>query len=85
MEWYGDGLGPRDRVRSGRTCLRTEDRHGLADRGGLDAPPNTTPGATGREVIGDGVCRIVLLARGVFLLAFGAYMGWSGGALLLGG
>ena len=57
--------------------------HWLTDLGWLGALGFVS--ATGREVIGDGVYRAVLLVCGVFLLAFGAYMGWSGGTLLLGG
>jgi threonine/homoserine/homoserine lactone efflux protein len=54
--------------------------HWLTDLGWLGGWSFLT--ATGRDVIGDGAYRTILLVCGAFLLAFGAWLGWSGFALL---
>lgn len=56
--------------------------HWLTDLGWLGGLSFVT--ASGRDAIGDGVYRSVLLVCGAFLLAFGVYLGWGGAALLIG-
>ena len=55
--------------------------HWLTDLGWLGGLSFVT--ASGRETIGDLLDRGVLLFCGVFLLAFGVYLGWSGAGFLL--
>jgi threonine/homoserine/homoserine lactone efflux protein len=56
--------------------------HWLVDLGWLGGLSYVT--ASGRNIIGDRGYRAVLIVCGIFLAAFGLYLGWSGLQFLLG-